>query len=100
MEIMYYKIILMSSILEKHDYNIKKKFFTQTQVSVPVRKYRIFMCMLPKEDRTYPLQAAVIVTARVLDFIGLICYKYAIEHPDHNLKSVTSYFIARTYIYL
>ncbi|KYN06699.1 PREDICTED: stress-activated map kinase-interacting protein 1 [Cyphomyrmex costatus] len=68
------------------------KFDGDAQVSVPVRKYRIFMCMLPKEDRTYPLQAAVIVTARVLDFIGLICYKYAIEHPDHNLKEDISHY--------
>lgn len=47
------------------------------------------MCMLPKEERTYPLQVVVMATARVLDFIGLICYKYASEHPDHNLKFVT-----------
>ncbi|XP_029670981.1 target of rapamycin complex 2 subunit MAPKAP1 [Formica exsecta] len=55
-------------------------------IGIPVRKYRIFMCMLPKEERMYPLQVVVTVTARVLDFIGLICYKYASEHPDHNLK--------------
>jgi len=41
----------------------------------------------------YPLQLAVTVTARVLDFIGLICYKYASEHPEHNLKSVPGYFV-------
>lgn len=58
----------------------------QAQVDIPIRKYRIFMCMLPKEDRMYPLQIAVIATAKVLDFIGLICYKYATEHPNHPLK--------------
>lgn len=68
------------------------KFDGNAQIGIPVRKYRIFMCMLPKEERMYPLQVVVTVTARVLDFIGLICYKYASEHPDHNLKSVTSYF--------
>lgn len=68
----------------------------QAQVGIPVRKYRIFMCMLPKEERTYPLQVVVTATARVLDFIGLICYKYASEHPDHNLKSVTSYLASST----
>ncbi|XP_011143027.1 target of rapamycin complex 2 subunit MAPKAP1 isoform X1 [Harpegnathos saltator] len=62
------------------------KFDGNAQVGTPVRKYRIFMCMLPKEERTYPLQVVVTATARVLDFIGLICYKYASEHPDHNLK--------------
>lgn len=63
-------------------------FDGNAQVSISVRKYRIFMCMLPKEDRMYPLQVAVVITARVLDFVGLICYKYASEHPDHNLKFV------------
>lgn len=66
------------------------KLSLQAQVGTPVRKYRIFMCMLPKEDRMYPLQVVVTATARVLDFIGLICYKYASEHPDHNLKFVTN----------
>ncbi|XP_029160366.1 target of rapamycin complex 2 subunit MAPKAP1 isoform X2 [Nylanderia fulva] len=62
------------------------KFDGNAQVGIPVRKYRIFMCMLPKEERMYPLQVVVTQIARVLDFIGLICYKYASEHPDHNLK--------------
>lgn len=68
------------------------KFDGNAQVSIPVRKYRIFMCMLPREDRTYPLQVVVTATARVLDFIGLICYKYASEHPDHNLKEKISHY--------
>lgn len=58
----------------------------QAQVGIAIRKYRIFMCMLPKEERTYPLQIVVIATAKVLEFIGLICYKYASEHPNHSLK--------------
>ncbi|XP_031844317.1 SAPK-interacting protein 1 [Nomia melanderi] len=62
------------------------KFDGSAQVDIPIRKYRIFMCMLPKEQRTYPLQIVVVATAKVLDFIGLICYKYANEHPDHQLK--------------
>lgn len=44
------------------------------------------MCMLPKKQRTYPLHMIVLATAKVLEFIGLICYKYANEHPDHPLK--------------
>ncbi|XP_012531064.1 target of rapamycin complex 2 subunit MAPKAP1 isoform X2 [Monomorium pharaonis] len=67
-------------------------FDGNAQVSNAVRKYRIFMCMLPKEDRMYPLQVVVISTARVLDFIGLICYKYASEHPNHNLKEDISHY--------
>ncbi|XP_076276545.1 SAPK-interacting protein 1 isoform X2 [Lasioglossum baleicum] len=68
------------------------KFDGSAQVDIPIRKYRIFMCMLPKEHRMYPLQVIVVATAKVLEFIGLICYKYANEHPDHPLKDdITRY---------
>ncbi|KAF7400602.1 stress-activated map kinase-interacting protein 1 [Vespula maculifrons] len=68
------------------------KFDGNAQVGIAIRKYRIFMCMLPKEERTYPLQIVVIATAKVLEFIGLICYKYASEHPNHSLKEdITKY---------
>nr|XP_034182069.1 target of rapamycin complex 2 subunit MAPKAP1 [Osmia lignaria] len=68
------------------------KFDGSAQVDIPIRKYRIFMCMLPKEQRMYPLHIIVITTAKVLEFIGLICYKYANEHPDHLLKEdITRY---------
>lgn len=58
----------------------------QGLIGVPVRKYRIFMCMLPKEERVYPMQVTVICSATVEEFIGLICYKYATENPNHSLK--------------
>ncbi|XP_061929362.1 target of rapamycin complex 2 subunit MAPKAP1 isoform X3 [Apis cerana] len=68
------------------------KFDGSAQVDIPIRKYRIFMCMLPKKQRTYPLHMIVLATAKVLEFIGLICYKYANEHPDHPLKDdITRY---------
>lgn len=50
-----------------------------------MRKYRIFMCILPKEERVYPMQVTVMCSATVEEFIGLICYKYATENPNHNL---------------
>lgn len=46
------------------------------------------MSMLPKEQRMYPMQIVVVATAKVQEFIGLICYKYASEHPDNPLKYV------------
>ncbi|XP_034949832.1 target of rapamycin complex 2 subunit MAPKAP1 [Chelonus insularis] len=62
------------------------KFDGNAQIGIPIRKYRIYMCMLPKEERAYPFQVVVIATAKVQEFIGLICYKYANEHPNHTLK--------------
>ncbi|KAH0952635.1 hypothetical protein HN011_005806 [Eciton burchellii] len=89
---------LLSEQLEKCPHlpeNLYKKyakFDGNALVGVPVRKYRIFMCLLPKEQRLYPLQVVVTVSARVLDFIGLICYKYASEHPHHTLKKDISHY--------
>lgn len=85
------KLSFVIFLFKKHGLVMCLQIPLQAQIGIPVRKYRIFMCMLPREERTYPLQVVVTATARVLDFIGLICYKYASEHPDHNLKSVTSY---------
>ncbi|XP_066590485.1 stress-activated map kinase-interacting protein 1 [Prorops nasuta] len=62
------------------------RFDGNVQIGVPVRRYRIFMSLLPKEQRMYPLQVIVVTTATVQEFIGLICYHYANEHPDHPLK--------------
>lgn len=62
------------------------KFDGNAQVDLPIRKYGIFMCMLPKDKQMYPLQVTVIAAAKVYEFIGLICYKYASEHLDHPLK--------------
>ncbi|CAG5095521.1 Similar to Sin1: Stress-activated map kinase-interacting protein 1 (Drosophila pseudoobscura pseudoobscura) [Cotesia congregata] len=68
------------------------KFDGSGLVGVPVRKYRIFMCILPKEERVYPMQVTVICSATVEEFIGLICYKYATENPNHNLiKEINKY---------
>ncbi|XP_063972241.1 stress-activated map kinase-interacting protein 1 [Diachasmimorpha longicaudata] len=68
------------------------KFDGNARVGVHIRKYRIYMCMLGEEERQYPLQVVVLGTAKVQQFIGLICYKYATEHPHHNLQEdITKY---------
>lgn len=71
-------------------------FHIQSQIGVPVRRYRIFMCMLPKDQRNYPLQVVVFANAKVREFIGLICYKYFSEHPDQPIQLV--FFLPVKYI--
>lgn len=58
------------------------KFDGSAQFEQPVKKYRICMCVLPKNLRMYPIQVSVVSNASVQELIGLICYKYTIEHPD------------------
>lgn len=51
-----------------------------------VKKIKIFMCMLSKEQRSYPLHVTVTMNATVRDFIGLICYKYFNTHSEIELQ--------------
>lgn len=89
---------LLSEQLEKcpnlpqNPFTDYSRFDGNEQIGIPAKKYRIFMSMLPKEQRMYPMQVVVIATAKVQEFIGLICYKYATEHPDNPLKvDITKY---------
>ncbi|KAK0180037.1 hypothetical protein PV327_005720 [Microctonus hyperodae] len=89
---------LLSEQLEKSPHIPKNpfieyaKFDGNAQIGISIRKYRIFMCMLPKEERAYPLQLCVIASAKVQEFIGLICYKYSMEHVNYDLKEdITKY---------
>lgn len=78
--------------LPKNPFKEYAKFNGHEQYDEPVRKYRIFMCMLNDKERSYPRQITVVSSATVKEFIGLICYKYASENPTHNLKEdITKY---------
>lgn len=52
---------------------------------------RIFLTMLPPAQRNYPLVLCVLETARIQEFIGLICYRATIEHPQLALHTVRNY---------
>lgn len=45
------------------------------QVGVPVRKYKIFLTMLPEDRRNYPMHISCVATAKIQDLIGLILLK-------------------------
>lgn len=61
--------------LPKNPYQEFAKFDGSAQVELPARKYKIFLTMLPEDERNYPLTISCIVTASILQLIGLICYK-------------------------
>lgn len=61
--------------LPKNPYMEYGKFDGNAQVGIPVRKYKIFLTMLPEEQRNYPMVTACIATAKISDLIGLICLK-------------------------
>lgn len=65
--------------------------FDGNQMSVPTKTFRIFLTMLSKEQQNYPMEVCVVATARIQEFIGLICYKCSITYTDVPLLSVHNY---------
>lgn len=61
--------------LPQNPYLEYAKFDGNAQVGIPIRKYRIYLTILPEEQRNYPMNVCVIATAKVQDLIGLICLK-------------------------
>lgn len=64
--------------------------FDGNQMSVSTKTFKIFLTMLPKECN-YPMEVCVISTARIQEFIGLICYKCSIAYTEVPLLSVQNY---------
>lgn len=55
------------------------------------KTFKIFLTMLPENQRSYPMQICVTATAKIQDFIGLICYKCSLAYPSVSLRSIKYY---------
>uniref|UniRef100_A0A182QCK7 Stress-activated map kinase-interacting protein 1 n=1 Tax=Anopheles farauti TaxID=69004 RepID=A0A182QCK7_9DIPT len=67
------------------------KFDGTGHMEVPTRSFKIFVNTLPEEQRGFPLQLCVLATAKIQEFIGLICYKCTVWNPNVELRSVRHY---------
>lgn len=69
------------------------KYDGTSQTEVPTKMFKIFLMLLPEEhqQRSYPMPVCVTATAKIQDFIGLICYKCSLAHPDVSLRSIKHY---------
>lgn len=92
------KVSLLTQQLETYPKLPQNKFLDYakydgtSQTEVPTKAYKIFLMMLPDEQqRAYPMQVCVTATAKIQEFIGLICYKCNLVYPDISLKSVKHY---------
>lgn len=61
------------------------------QLPALTKKIRIFLTMLPEKQRNYPMSFCVLGSAKIQEFIGLICYKTSVEYPDVELVSIRNY---------
>lgn len=67
------------------------KYDGTAQTGIATRTIKIFLTMLPENRKNYPMQVCVTATAKIQEFIGLICYKCSIQFPDVILNSVRNY---------
>lgn len=67
------------------------KYDGSAQVGQTVRTYKIFLTMLPEEQRNYPLVVSCLATATIQEFIGLILLKCSTMHGGYPLLSPRDY---------
>lgn len=73
------------------------RFDGTAQVGMPTKRINVYVNMLPEPDRNYPLKICVLSTAKIIEVIGLVCYKTTIQYPDAvQLKSVQHYALYMT----
>jgi len=68
------------------------KFDGNAYVGVPTKKINIFLTMLPAAERAYPMPVAVIVSARVQDLVGLVCWQYTNQGKEPKLRESIDYY--------
>lgn len=70
------------------------KFGGNAQMGMPTRSYKVFLTMLPLPERNYPLNVCVLSSARMLELVGYICWKYTTDNADAEFQfkeNVNSY---------
>lgn len=82
---------LTESSRQCHNKYFQYARFDGTHQNASTKKIKIFMTMLPADQRNYPMEVFVISTAKIQEFIGLICYKSSIVHADVQLLSIENY---------
>ncbi|XP_013789435.1 target of rapamycin complex 2 subunit MAPKAP1-like [Limulus polyphemus] len=57
-----------------------------------IKKIRIFLTMQTPEEQAYPLEVKTMISAKVQDLIGLICWQYTNEEKEPKLKPNVGYY--------
>ncbi|XP_017478152.1 PREDICTED: stress-activated map kinase-interacting protein 1-like [Rhagoletis zephyria] len=62
-----------------------------SQTGIQTKRIHVFLSMLPERERNYPIKICVLASAKIIEVIGLVCYKATIQYPDIPLKSIRHY---------
>lgn len=85
-------LIEQSTNIPANPYTEYARFDGAGQINLPTKKYRIYLTMLPEEQRNYPLKICCVATAKILDLIGLILLKFSTSYAgDYVLKPAAHY---------
>lgn len=63
---------------------MKKTINFQSQWGQGVRSFKIWLTMLKNDKRNFPMKVTVMATARVLDLIGLVCWRCMAEYTPEE----------------
>ncbi|XP_065348191.1 target of rapamycin complex 2 subunit MAPKAP1 [Cloeon dipterum] len=77
-------------VLLKNPFFDYSKFDGNAQVGVPVKRYIIFLTMLPERERNYPLHVTIVNTAKVKELVGLVLWKCS-EERNAQLEDESAY---------
>lgn len=70
------ELIQNHSNIPQNPYKEYAKFDGSWQYTVPTKTYKIYVTMLPPEQRNYPMEVCCISSAKIDELIGFILFKY------------------------
>ncbi|XP_076343624.1 SAPK-interacting protein 1 isoform X2 [Tachypleus tridentatus] len=89
---------VLSELLEKcptapnNPFSEYAKFDGRMSDGAQVKKIRIFLTMQSPDEQAYPLEVKTMISAKVQDLIGLICWQYTNEEKEPKLKPNVGYY--------
>lgn len=70
------QLIQNHSNIPQNPYKVYAKFDGSWQYTVPTKTYKIYVTMLPLEQRNYPMEVCCVSSAKIHELIGFILFKY------------------------
>ncbi|KAL5287056.1 MAPKAP1 family protein [Megaselia abdita] len=83
--------LIKTPVQPKNKFAQYAKYDGTSHTGIVTKKFKVFINMLPDDKRSYPLPLCVIADTKILDIIGLICYKCLIQFPGLVLGDVRNY---------
>lgn len=70
------ELIQCNSDIPQNPYKEYGKYDGSWQYTVPTKTYKIYITMLPPDQRNYPMEICCVSSAKIHELIGFILFKY------------------------